>query len=105
MTPLTATQERTLLALSILGLLVPNGVFLWVAFARPAALEAALRNPAAAVFIAEAFFLMFLAAWLVGRAGLRRPGPLAFVALSLAGSLAFSVPLTLWLASRDARKA
>lgn len=104
MKPFTATQERVLLALSILGLTVPNGVFLWVAFLHPGALEAALRNPASAVFIAEAFFLMFLGAWLAGRAGLRRPGPLAFVALSLAGSLAFSVPLTLWMASRDARR-
>lgn len=82
---------------------VPNGIFIWYALTPPVLVEAALRNPIALVFIAEAFFLMFLFAWLIGRLGLRRPGRLAFIAMSLIGSMAFSVPAALWLAGRSKR--
>lgn len=96
----TPAQRTILLVLGIAGVLGPNGVFLWVAATQPAALMEALRQPIAAVFVAEAFFLVFFFACLIHRSGMR-PGGGAFVVMSLLGSLAFSVPFWLWLASRE----
>lgn len=98
---LTALEARVLAGLAALGLLVPNGIFLYYLFAEPAAVRAALANPVALVFVAEAFFLMFFFAWLLGRAGVRRPTGRWFVLLSLVGSMAFSVPATIWLLGKS----
>jgi len=103
MQPFTSPQERLLLGLAIFGLVVPNGVFLYYSIAQPAALHAALANPAALVFVVEAFILMFLFAWLIHRSGFRSPGWLAFIIMSLVGSMVFSVPAFLYLTSRHAR--
>ena len=105
MKPFTSIQEKLLLALAAFGFAVPNGCFLYVVFTDPATFQAALANPIALVFIAEAFLLMFLGAWLIHRWGVRSPGWKAFIVLSLIGSLAFSIPTYLWLASRSARAA
>ena len=43
---------------------------------------------------------MGLLAWLLGRAGVRRPTGRWFVVLSLVGSMAFSVPAAIWLLGR-----
>ena len=104
MKPFTETQEKLLLGLAIFGLIVPNGFFLYYAMAASAALRAALSNPIALVFILEAFFLMFLFAWLIDRRGLRSPGWLVFIVMSLVGSMVFSVPAFLYLTSRNARR-
>lgn len=104
MRPFTPTQEKVLLFLAVFGLLVPNGVFLYCAFLQPETLRAAIANPAALVFITEAFLLMFLFAWLIHHLGFRSPGWAAFIAMSLVGSMAFSVPAFLYLTSRNARK-
>jgi hypothetical protein len=92
--------------LAAVGLLVLNSVFLYYAFAHPDVLAEAAQNPISAVFQLEAFLLLALAAWLIHRLGLRRPGWLAFVVMSLAGTLAFSVPafLLLHLRKRDDRR-
>ncbi len=103
MKPFTQTQERLLLGLAAFGLLVPNGFFLYYSLIAPTALHAALTNPVALVFITEAFLLMFLFAWLIHRLGFRSPGWLAFIIMSLVGSMVFSVPAFLYLASRRAR--
>ena len=95
---LTPTETAGLAALAVFGFLVPNGVFVWFAATQPGLIRAALGNPLALVFILEAFFLMFLLAWLIRRAGLRKPSGLAFILMSLIGSLAFSVPALLYLA-------
>lgn len=93
-------NARLLLAIiALFGLLVPNGIFLWAAFSDFPAMLKALTDPVALVFVLEAFGLMFLLAWLIHRSDLK-PGWLVFVLMSLAGSLAFSVPAWLWLASR-----
>lgn len=104
MKPFTPVQERVLLGLAIFGFLVPNGFFLYFAAAEPEWVDAALENPISLVFIVEAFFLMFLFAWLIHREGLRSPGWITFVALSILGSLWFSVPAFLYLASRSHRR-
>lgn len=95
-------MERVLLVLAVLGFLVPNGLFLGVAFLRWDLVLVALGNPIALVFIGEAFLLMFLLAWFLPRLGPGAPSPVVFILLSLAGSLAFSVPLSLLLLSRRA---
>lgn len=82
-----------LLALALLGLLGLNGAFLYGVFAQPEGLALALANPIAAAFILEAFAMTAFGAWALARLGYRRPGPGAFVLLSLLGGLAFSVPL------------
>ncbi len=97
---LTSRESFVLAALAIFGLLVPNGIFLYYFFAAPEVVRQAMSNPIALVFIAEAFFLMFLLAWLLRRAGSTKPTGGVFVVLSLVGSMAFSVPAALWLALR-----
>lgn len=104
MKPFTIGQEKLLLALAIFGLIVPNGIFLYYALVVPSALQATLRDPVALVFITEAFALMFLFAWLIQRLGLRAPGWLTFILMSLIGSMVFSIPAFLYISSRQARK-
>ena len=104
MKPFTTTQERLLLALSVFGLIVPNGFFLYYSLFAPAALHAAFSNPVALVFMTEAFLLMFLFAWVIRQSGFRSPGWLAFIIMSLFGSMVFSVPAFFYFASRNARK-
>lgn len=99
----TPTQETLLFALSVFGLVVPNGLFLYSSLVAPAVLHAALKNPVALVFITEAFLLMFLFAWVIRNAGFRSPGWRAFIVMSLLGSMVFSVPAFLYLASRNVR--
>jgi hypothetical protein len=103
MKPLSSTAEKFLLALAVFGFIGPNGCFVYFALSDFGTVLEALRNPIALVFITEAFALMFLIAWLLHHWGWRRPGWGWFVVLSLLGSLLFSVPLYLYLASRAAR--
>jgi len=102
--PLTPIQEKLLLALALFGLIVPNGIFLYYAFCVPSVLVAALGNPAALLFIGEAFLLMVLLAWLIHHFGLDSPGWRMFIIMSLLGSLTFSVPAFLYLTNRKARR-
>lgn len=74
-----------------------NGVFLYDAVLEPALVTDALQNPVSAVFVIEAFLMMLLLAGLVWVSGLEKPGWVAFIVLSILGSLAFSVPaFLLW---------
>ena len=91
---LSATESGFLVGLALFGLLVPNGIFVWALFVHPEWIRDALMNPVALVFIAEAFLLMFLFAWVLAKAGGGAKGVL-FVAGSLIGGLGFSVPLAL----------
>ena len=103
MKPFSRGQEKALLALAIFGIIVPNGVFLYFSLIDATALHEALNNPIALVFMTEAFLLMLLFAWLIRRLGFRSPGWLVFLIMSLVGSMVFSVPAFLYLASRRAR--
>jgi len=104
MKPFSTSQEKLLLAFAGFGLIVPNGFFLYYSLVAPAILHAALSNPVALVFITESFLLMFLFAWVIHHLGIRSPGWLGFIIMSLCGSLVFSVPAFLYLASRNGRK-
>lgn len=90
--------------LSALGLFGLNGVFLYYAFFHPDVMAAAQHNPISLVFMVEAFVMVAFAAWVIARLGLKRPGWLVFVVMSIAGSLAFSVPffILLHLRKREA---
>lgn len=93
----TKNEVRALGLLAVFGLLVPNGVFLYFLFSDSETVRAAMKNPVSLVFVAEAFFLMFLFAWLLAKAGIRRPSAGIFVVMSLIGSMVFSVPAALYL--------
>ena len=91
------SSRPALWALALVGLLGLNGVFVYYLLVRPDVVAAAQQNPVSLVFMAEAFVLVGFGAWTIARLGLRRPGWLAFVVLSVVGSLAFSVPaFLLW---------
>ena len=98
---LTPTEAKALTLLAAFGLIVPHGGFLYFFLADSGATRAALTNPISLVFILEAFFLMVLFAWLLAKAGTKKPTAAGFVILSLLGSLACSVPLSLWFLLRD----
>ena len=98
---LSKNESTVLLALACVGLIIPNGIFLYYFFADTVTFNAAIANPVAVVFISEAFFLMFLVAWLLHRTGTNRLKPVLFIILSLLGSMAFSIPLAIKLIFRD----
>lgn len=94
-----------LLALAILGFVGINGPFLYFALVDRATLWEAMNNGMALVFIIEAFLLMFLLAFLIAKMGWRNPGWKFFIAMSIIGSLAFSVPLQLYLLAKPSDRA
>ena len=84
-----------LTVLAVIGFLAVNGAFVLGLFFQPGAMRAALTNPISAAFIAEALLLVGVLAYLLRRWGVSRLGWGWFVALSLVGGLAFSIPVTL----------
>jgi len=105
MIPLTLskTELRVLALLAVFGLIVPNGFFLYYFLTAPEVTREAMSNPISLVFMTEAFLLMFLFAWLLRKTGSTKPNGLAFIIMSLVGSMVFSVPTTLWLMFRNKR--
>jgi Na+/melibiose symporter-like transporter len=102
--PLTKNETTALAVLAVFGFVVPNGLFVYYFVKNPGLLRAAMANPLALTFMLEAVVLLVLFAWLIARMGLRKPSALAFVLMSLAGSLVFSVPATLYLAAKNPRQ-
>lgn len=98
---LTNIEGKILVLISFFGLLVPNGVFIYFFITSPETASAAMSNPISLVFIVEAFFLTFLFAWLLRKAGVKKPTGLVFIIMSLVGSMVFSVPATLYLIARN----
>src|SRR5687767_13837857 len=84
-------------AVSLLGL---NVAFLYGVFAAPGALQAALKNPIALAFMLEAFLLVALLAYLLKKWEVTRLSWPMFVLLSLAGGIAFALPVVLLWRSR-----
>lgn len=98
---LSKTERIVLVSLTIFGLVVPNGFFVYYFVTSPETTRAAMSNPISVVFIAEAFILMFLFAWLLKKADVKKPSAWVFVMMSLVGSMVFSVPATLYMISRN----
>lgn len=86
-----------LLVIAILGFMVVNGTFLYFTFVKGETFIEAFSTGIASIFIAEAFLLMFFFAFLIAKLGWKKPGWLFFIAMSLLGSLAFSIPLQIYL--------
>lgn len=91
-----------LVFLAIIGNLVPGGLFLYSLFHDYSSLSAALSDRLALAFFVDLLMSTFLLAYLFARKPL---GPVRwpwFVALSLLGTLAFAIPLFVWLNWRRA---
>lgn len=91
-----------LLAVAIIGFCCVNLPFLYYAFIERDVYDAAMDNGMALVFMGEAFFLMLFFAFIIARLKWR-PGWIFFIAMSLLGSMAFSIPLQLYLISRPGK--
>jgi len=89
---------------ALLGGVGLNGTFLYNAFLYPETMRTALQNPIGVVFIAEALVMTAFLALVVAVLPTRRIGWKGFVALSIVGGIAFSVPAALWLELRDAEQ-
>lgn len=82
---------------AVVGLVGLNGAFLYGTFFQPGALAEAMANPVSAAFMAEAWILVGLLAYLLSRWGVGRLGWPWLVVLSLLGGLAFALPVViLW---------
>lgn len=81
--------------LGVVGLVGLNGVFVYSLLYRRDDILSALRNPVALAFIVEAFVVMGLMAWLLGKWQRNRLGWGWFVVLTLIGGLAFGIPAVL----------
>jgi hypothetical protein len=91
-----------LIFLAALGNLVPGGLFLYWLFNDYSSLSAALSDRLALAFFVDLLISTFVLAYLFARKPL---GPVRwpwFVALSLLGTLAFAIPLFIWLNWRRA---
>ncbi len=100
--PLPPGARGTLDAIAVLGGAGLNGVFLYVVFARRDLLDRALQDPIAWALMVEALLVTGLLAWLLARTGVSRLAWGWFVLLSLAGGLAFSIPVALLVTDRRA---
>jgi hypothetical protein len=92
-----------LVFLAVVGNLVPGGLFLYWFLNEYSSLSAALSDKLALAFLVDLLLSTFVLAYLFARKPL---GPVKwpwFVALSLLGTLAFSIPLFIWLNWRRAR--
>ncbi|MCB0164391.1 MAG: hypothetical protein KDI79_09205 [Anaerolineae bacterium] len=88
-------RERILLlGLGLLGLVGPNGVFLYFALFRWADVLTTMHDPVAMAFITEAFFVMGILAYYFAKITSEKKW-LTFIALSLIGGLGFSIPIFL----------
>jgi quinol-cytochrome oxidoreductase complex cytochrome b subunit len=97
----SALEQKLLLGCAAAGFVVPNGLFLYYVFVDFSVVVAAHRNPVAAAFIGEAIFLMVFFAWILKHQMPRSRNWLGFLAASIVGSLAFSVPLFVYRFGRD----
>jgi hypothetical protein len=86
---------------SALGLFGVNGVFLYAVLLKPESIKEAFGNIYSMVFMAEAFLLLPLFCFLIYINKLKSPNWFGFLLLSLAGSLAFSIPFSILLWSRN----
>jgi len=95
-------QLRILLwVVAIIGLFGINGVFIYSLIFSPELVKEAFGNLYAMVFIAEAFILLPLFCFLIGIAKLKSPNWIGFLVISLLGSMAFSIPISIILWTRE----
>ena len=86
-----------LVLVALLGLVVPNGLFIYWLFVEFQGLDAVLQNKLALAFMLEAFLLLVLLSVYFARRPIGRVGWGWFVALSIIGGLGFGLPFYYWL--------
>ena len=101
---LTASQKIILWGVAAIGLFGINGLFVYSMAARPWEMREIQTNWYALAFMLEAFLLLPLFCYLIANAKLKSPGWKIFLLLSLLGSLAFSIPFSILMWSRNAEK-
>ncbi|MEO7794337.1 MAG: hypothetical protein ABIV06_06135 [Thermoanaerobaculia bacterium] len=92
-----------MLAIALLGLLVPNGIFLYWLCCEATSVSAVFANHLAIGFMLDALLATGILAFLLAK---RPAGPVAwpwFVVFALIGGLGFAIPFFLWLNFRRAR--
>ena len=94
---LSPTARVGLRLAALFGLLGPNGVFLYYAFARRPEFVAAITHPVALALMIEAFLMVALLALWLARRPLGPWGWRSFVLLSLLGGLGFAAPMIVLL--------
>ena len=97
---LTPRQRLVLTIVAVFGFAGPNGVFLYYLLVRSSELVRALTHPAALAFVFDSFVAMVLLAAFIAKRSFGRYGWPSFVALSLLGGLAFSIPVFVLLNQR-----
>ena len=91
-----------LLVVALIGLVVPNGFFVYWLFHEFHGLAAVMQDRLALGFILDALMALVLLAWHFARAPIGRFRWPWFVAFSLIGGLGFSLPFYWWLNRRGA---
>lgn len=92
-------ERMVLWTVALTGLVGMNGAFLY-GMTQPDLVRSTLDNPLALAFVAEAFVLMGVLAWLLTKWGVTRLRWPWFVGLSLLGSMAFALPVVLLWSGR-----
>jgi hypothetical protein len=90
-------QNRILVTVAVLGLLVPNNLFLYASFHDTHGCGGVAQNLLAFAFMLDAFLAMAVLAYFFA---VRPVGPVKwywFVLFSVLGGMAFSIPLYWWL--------
>ena len=90
-----------LILVALFGLIVPNGLFLYWAFAEFSSLHDVMRNRLALAFIIDAVMTMVLLAVYFAKRPVGSVRWQTFVLLSLIGGLGFSLPLYWWMNNRE----
>lgn len=100
----SAPAPLWLLLAALVGLIVPNGLFLYWLVVEYRGIVAVLDDKLAVAFIIDAFLSLILISVYLARRPIGRVGWPVFVALSIAGGLGFSLPFFYWLNARQARQ-
>lgn len=91
----TPRERFWLWTVAVVGAVGLNGAFVYGVFFQPGALAEAMANPVSLAFMAEAWVLVGLLAYLLTRWGVGRLGWGWFVLLSFLGGIAFALPVVL----------
>jgi hypothetical protein len=90
-----------LLVLSLIGLIGPNGLFIYWMVREYSGIAGVLQDKLAIAFIADAFLALAVLAYHFAKTPIGRLRWYWFVGLSLIGGLGFSVPFYIWLNNRS----
>ncbi len=93
-------NSLVLLLIALMGLLVPNALFLYWLLVEYEGIAAVLQDKLALGFIIDAFMALVLLAFYFARNPIGRVRWPWFVLLSLLGGLGFSLPFYYWLNQR-----